>query len=66
MLIRFTRADGRLISVNPSFVRSVEPYGSTGADAGKTAIFFGKEDHILVEGDYATITNAISRQSQVD
>jgi uncharacterized protein YlzI (FlbEa/FlbD family) len=60
MMIRFTRFDGLPIAVNPAFVRSVEPYG----DTGSTVISFNGQDFVVVQGDYASIADAIDRPPQ--
>ncbi|MEI5687741.1 hypothetical protein [Sphingomonas kyungheensis] len=55
MLIRFTRADGQTISINPEMVRYVAPYG----DGRMSIVHFSKDHFVLVEGDQAYVTSAL-------
>lgn len=61
MLIRFTRPDGASLSINPAQVRLVIGHGN-GHDS---LIYFAKDHYVIVQGDHATITDAISRPGQI-
>jgi uncharacterized protein YlzI (FlbEa/FlbD family) len=54
-VIQFTLVDGRIVTVNPTFIRSVEPYGNE----TQTLIRFAKDDYIVVGGSYQAVVNRV-------
>ncbi|WP_293875872.1 hypothetical protein [Sphingomonas sp. UBA978] len=58
MLVTLTRLDGGPTSVNPSLIRFARP--QSGND-NATMLYFDKEHYMIVQGDLATITDALSR-----
>lgn len=55
MMIQFTRTDGRVVSINPAYIRSVDLYGNDDS----CIITFAKDDFITITGKYQMVVNTI-------